>query len=259
VVWQNLVQRFCRRNLTFAKDKLPAISGLAQWLAPHFSKSTGENYLAGLWQPHFPGNLLWYHRLPFPVSRYHSQRPENYRAPSWSWASLDCKHLQWSSTSTTSQHSAKVLHYSITLKSNDRFGEILDGYLDIEAPVKEGWLVPSRTHHEHFEFWDNNWRAELNDRRPTLENNSLGRAWLDVISSEELCEGSLAEAAERSRVCDCLKITEEEGLLIEPIGPPAQDGKKEYRRRRRLGIVVFKKARAVAWWGDAPKDIIHLI
>lgn len=257
-IWQHLVKSFCLRQLTFERDKFPAISGLAQWLAPNFCRSMEIKYIAGLWEPHLPESLLWYHHLPFPVDLDDSRRPNAYRAPSWSWASLDCKYLRWT-PATTRPCVAELLDSSVTLKSEDRYGEVLDGWLDIRAPIKQGWLVPSRTHCEHFDFWGADWRAELTDRRPTLSNKSLGWAELDFISSNEPCDGSLSEAEQRSKVCDCLRITEEAGILIEPADQPTSSGDSLQPRMRRLGIVIFKEELATSWWGDASKTIIRLV
>jgi hypothetical protein len=42
-IWYMLVEEYSTRSLTFAKDKLPALSGLASWLCT--SSSDNENYM----------------------------------------------------------------------------------------------------------------------------------------------------------------------------------------------------------------------
>lgn len=81
--WRQVIMYYTRGNLTNSGDKLVALSGLAkEWgQARGFPSSS---YLAGLWEPHLPYYLCWFTRSYFP-----STRPAQYRAPSWSWASID--------------------------------------------------------------------------------------------------------------------------------------------------------------------------
>ncbi|KAF2126053.1 HET-domain-containing protein [Dothidotthia symphoricarpi CBS 119687] len=75
--WYRLVEDYSLRTLTYATDKLPALSGLAKGYVG------GGQYGAGIWGAHFPGALLWQ------TTDEHACRhpPEDYIAPSWSWAS----------------------------------------------------------------------------------------------------------------------------------------------------------------------------
>ncbi|OCL14849.1 HET-domain-containing protein, partial [Glonium stellatum] len=78
--WYILVDRYCIRQLTQKMDKLPALSGLAHEMAAF----VGDEYLAGLWRRDLALGLLWN-----TVDRGDLQACETYRAPSWSWASID--------------------------------------------------------------------------------------------------------------------------------------------------------------------------
>ncbi|KAK8208130.1 heterokaryon incompatibility protein-domain-containing protein, partial [Phyllosticta capitalensis] len=77
-LWHRVVGSYSRRALTHQEDKLPAISAMAKELAG----LTGDQYLAGLWRSNLPWDLLW--STPNAVT----QRPDVWRAPSWSWASV---------------------------------------------------------------------------------------------------------------------------------------------------------------------------
>ncbi|KAF5008988.1 hypothetical protein FDECE_4762 [Fusarium decemcellulare] len=67
--WCNITEEFSRRNLTFSGDKLPALAGIAL----EFSAAKSGDYVAGLWNDErLRNHLAWC-----------------YRAPSWSWASID--------------------------------------------------------------------------------------------------------------------------------------------------------------------------
>ncbi|KAG7425967.1 hypothetical protein Forpi1262_v012127 [Fusarium oxysporum f. sp. raphani] len=78
-LWSDLVQQYSRCDLTRPSDKLHAIAGVAKL----FEEFTGDEYVAGLWKSYFAAMLDW--RVFDPKSR----DPAGYRAPSWSWASVD--------------------------------------------------------------------------------------------------------------------------------------------------------------------------
>lgn len=85
--WESVVHHYTERELTNPSDKLPALSGLAQLR----KESRDGMYLAGLWQDSLIHDLCWYHTLNYNVATSGGlgRRPVDYRAPSWSWASLD--------------------------------------------------------------------------------------------------------------------------------------------------------------------------
>ncbi|KAF6842959.1 heterokaryon incompatibility protein [Colletotrichum musicola] len=82
--WDRLVEFYAGRKLTVARDKLPALSGLANATRARLQKLKPgpHRYLAGLWEENLMKTLLWE-----PVGP--RKRPSTYRAPSWSWACLD--------------------------------------------------------------------------------------------------------------------------------------------------------------------------
>lgn len=85
--WETAIHFYTSRQLTNPSDKLPALSGLAQLR----KQARGGVYLAGLWQDSLIHDLCWYHTLDYNVatSGRVGRRPAEYRAPSWSWASVD--------------------------------------------------------------------------------------------------------------------------------------------------------------------------
>jgi hypothetical protein len=67
-------------KLTKTSDRLVALQGLATQV----EQLTGQRYCAGFWiNDNLPTSLLWTAAAP-PFLR-----PREYRAPSWSWASID--------------------------------------------------------------------------------------------------------------------------------------------------------------------------
>lgn len=85
--WETLVTNFTDRNLTYASDRLPAISGLASQL----QRSLQADYWAGFWSDTFPQCLLWFvldRHNDNRGSRSKSKRILPLQAPTWSWASV---------------------------------------------------------------------------------------------------------------------------------------------------------------------------
>ncbi|KAL2064515.1 hypothetical protein VTL71DRAFT_3652 [Oculimacula yallundae] len=78
--WLLIVLIYTQCSLTFGKDKLVAISGLAGRL----SKDIGCKYLAGLWRRDLEHQLLWKVNKTYPAPKQGVMR-----GPSWSWASVD--------------------------------------------------------------------------------------------------------------------------------------------------------------------------
>lgn len=77
--WFQTIREYSKRELTFNTDKLTALSGVAG----RIENVTGMKYMAGLWRQNLRDDLLW--RVVGPLSA----KPPEYRAPSWSWASVD--------------------------------------------------------------------------------------------------------------------------------------------------------------------------
>lgn len=84
--WYRSLMDFTTRDLKVERDKLPAISGLAK----KFAESAKDFYVAGLWMNDICISLLWIANYDFPFkSSQPATRVSEYRAPTWSWASID--------------------------------------------------------------------------------------------------------------------------------------------------------------------------
>jgi hypothetical protein len=85
--WQEMIEEFTWLQLSHEEDRLPALSGLAQ----QYQRQLKSEYLAGLWKENLVADLMWY---AYPscgkdAQRYSTKRPRKWRAPSWSWASVE--------------------------------------------------------------------------------------------------------------------------------------------------------------------------
>ncbi|MCJ1350539.1 MAG: hypothetical protein MMC33_000520 [Icmadophila ericetorum] len=81
-MWKQIVAEYTALNLTFPKDRLPALSGLAQAMS---RVKVGDEYLCGLWRKSLPVELLWCTVESIPRA---SLRLGKSYAPTWSWASI---------------------------------------------------------------------------------------------------------------------------------------------------------------------------
>lgn len=77
--WHYLIEEYSRLDMTYAKDKLVAISGLVNRL---HTRIKGE-YHFGLWSGEMHKGLCW---MP---ANHKLKPPLQWRAPSWSWAAYD--------------------------------------------------------------------------------------------------------------------------------------------------------------------------
>lgn len=165
--WPLLIESYCGRNLTYERDKLPALSGIAHYLAKH----TQDIYYAGLWKQHLWEDLYWRVGSPEPTQLLAEggwciidRRDENgssfaceteigpfipsmnrprlpdaktwvqgvsfpqaNRAPSWSFASLDGQ-IAFEKI-MVDRVVAQFIRCTVDLVGNDLFGEVRGGTL----------------------------------------------------------------------------------------------------------------------------------
>ncbi|KAJ8125512.1 hypothetical protein O1611_g8128 [Lasiodiplodia mahajangana] len=152
--WFHCVTEYSGRDLTHVTDKLPAIAALADV----FSDGLGD-YLGGIWSK-FPTRCLAWQATG--ASR---KILTEYRAPSWSWASIDCR-IQWPcefmakhiTTSWTYQHAVRLLEHKMVPGPvpNPYMSVGLGSYLVLEGEcVDARSLPPDVTNPAHYTGgWD---------------------------------------------------------------------------------------------------------
>ncbi|RMX95460.1 hypothetical protein D0867_13489 [Hortaea werneckii] len=131
--WADVVRLFTKADLTYARDKLPALSGIAR----HVHSQKGGQYLAGLWgDERIEGQLCWRVEKP-------RIRPTMWRAPSWSWASVDGP-VSYAPTQSgiCEDEYAHVVDARVTPLIDDVFSELTGGVLHIScAGVLRGCMI----------------------------------------------------------------------------------------------------------------------
>lgn len=85
--WYALVEELTKRNITYHKDILPAISGLANKMASTMAKR--DIYLAGLWSGDLATGLLWASGVDRGKLTLSTEQnnfdSKDFTSPSWSW------------------------------------------------------------------------------------------------------------------------------------------------------------------------------
>jgi hypothetical protein len=79
VYWTNVVEEYSKCNLKKPDDRLVAITGLCKKTQ---EKHPQFNFIAGMLRQRLERSLLW-------TTTHKNPRSTAYRAPSWSWASVD--------------------------------------------------------------------------------------------------------------------------------------------------------------------------
>jgi len=144
--WHNIVNAYTLRNLSFPSDRLPAISGMAE----KFQSATKSGYLAGLWLDNLVEDLLW-STATFLQNPHLADRLQQYRAPSFSWASVESQtHYEAIEPGRPLRPSSEILTTSCTATGVNRLGEVSNGYIRLRAPALQGMLIATTEHSFHY-------------------------------------------------------------------------------------------------------------
>lgn len=143
-MWHRIVGTYSQRDMTHPEDKLPAISAVAA----EFSKLSKDAYLAGLWRSNLARDLLWTTSDPT------THRPDTWRAPTWSWASVDDTILYDRPPPKDAIQLATIEEVGTTPKTTTvPFGEVEHGNLRITAPCFFQNLADDKTRNKASKPW----------------------------------------------------------------------------------------------------------
>ena len=144
-LWHCVVREYSIRHMAFSFDKLPAISGLAT----RFQTAGMGEYIAGLWKNNLIKELLWtmdrgtdyrytVHRDPY-------QEGHSFRAPSWSWASIDhpiCYKEEHMHHASPERVKCFIIDTACTLAGPNVTGRISSGRIRIKGPTVPATIRP---------------------------------------------------------------------------------------------------------------------
>jgi hypothetical protein len=129
-MWPWIIRVYTRSCLTYATDKLVAISGIARQV----QLQNHDQYVAGMWRANLELQLCWF---PFSPESRSETRP--YIAPTWSWASSNGPICQYSSFPSYKSRptTSWVTIFDIKLQNSghDVFGALVAGSLHLVCDV----------------------------------------------------------------------------------------------------------------------------
>jgi hypothetical protein len=136
VMWHRIVSGYSRLSLTYQKDVLPALQGIAK----NFQATRQCDYFAGIWGDNITDDLLWQR-----IDEATNLNPLQYLAPTWSWASQLGKVSWFSSTAHRAgfQPNAVCISISTTPVGDDALGEVSSGELQLQGHCLSAVILQS--------------------------------------------------------------------------------------------------------------------
>jgi Heterokaryon incompatibility protein (HET) len=132
--WRTIVEDYRKRRLTVRADVLPALSGIAT----RFANILNDTYCAGLWKNDLLNCLAW-HSAVEPNSN--TSRPSEYRAPTWSWASIDSPTYWWprgEKATVDIVMSTKVVNCDVEpVCPIAPYGKVQAGRIELRGPLRD--------------------------------------------------------------------------------------------------------------------------
>ncbi|KAH8880481.1 HET-domain-containing protein [Thozetella sp. PMI_491] len=190
--WYRMVEGYTARHITYDKDRLPAVAGLATAVGT----ATGQrDYMAGLWETGLLEGLMWSRKDPDRSLTL----PDTWTAPSWSWASVKgAVHFPvynwyntraaWKARMANYEPLAVYCDYTFeTMRkdskdSKDRFGQLTKASLSIEAPLLPVISMQPRPAETPgaFRLLDNlTARSPVADHMVQLQLDPVSQVWVD--------------------------------------------------------------------------------
>jgi hypothetical protein len=123
--WRELVTLYSQKRLTFPRDLLPALSGIANRVR------TAGRYYAGSWENTMVEDLLWTTIVCSTTRKY--REPERLRGPSFIWSSTIGDKFFISLRNSLTQV-LELTRINLEPRGIDALGE-LSGYVDVRAPA----------------------------------------------------------------------------------------------------------------------------
>ena len=131
-LWYNDVvgNDYSRRKLSYRRDKLIAVAGLAKAV----QRKTSSRYVAGIWEPSVLEGLAWQRLGP-------GGKPAEYEAPTWSWASQESA-VNYVNMGGAVVRLCEVKAVYVQTDRSNEFGRVLHGWLDIHGYIFDAIIEP---------------------------------------------------------------------------------------------------------------------
>lgn len=132
-LWDEVVRSYTHTTLTNSSDKMIAISGIAK----SFAIILGDIYVVGMWRGHLHQGLMW-KSWGFGHMR---TRPTDYRAPTWSWASIEGPVDYVGQYYRTSAFRVHIKDVVLVHETEDTTGQVRRGHLDLQGDLKPLFVI----------------------------------------------------------------------------------------------------------------------
>ena len=134
--WEDLVHDYTSRTVAEEEDKLPGLAGIAADFHNVFlTFDRNDQYAAGIWTSSMPTLLMWHQRAAGP--KLHPSTPIKYRAPSWSWASVEGTVCPGNATVHAKGRvpSIEILKVRIDRQQGHQYGKVTHAELQVRANI----------------------------------------------------------------------------------------------------------------------------
>ena len=144
--WQSIVSNYSMRSLSDNLDKLPAISGIANTI----QRRTKSQYIAGIWMDNAISDLCWCRATVAMEGIPPHTAPSTYRAPSFSWASID-GYVYFIHNNSSASFSPKtiVLNATVNVIGHNPYGRVRSGSIKLHGPLFPGQLNKAHPSHRN--------------------------------------------------------------------------------------------------------------
>lgn len=136
-IWFNLIVDYSLCNVTYGKDRLIALKGIAKAFCGAFrldkavksleGQRQRHHYVAGLWRQKMEHQLLWF------VDSHRKPRNPSLRSPSWSWASVDGLIYLPGDKYSWAKIEFVVGDVTVNTCTNDEYGEVNGGTMELKC------------------------------------------------------------------------------------------------------------------------------
>ena len=162
--WKEMVHRYSSRRLTYNKDKLIALSGIAQVV----SQFTCAKYIAGIWSENLVAELAWrriHSSMENASSRVEWGFMAEYQAPSFSWASIQGVVDSLPRTHVQDIHSwnqtFSLIDMHVSQIGLNPFGAVSGGYIKVHGYLVQATMAWRDRHRvdPHYCVFTDSWET----------------------------------------------------------------------------------------------------
>ena len=241
--WQYILETYSNTDLTRPTDKLVAIAGLAQEWALRIQ----DIYLAGLWKNDIHRQLLWHSTS---VQELLRKRSYPYRAPTWSWASLDAAMYNEIVDETLSECTpiSNYVKADINPAGPGLMGALLSASITLVGPLKTASLIRDEHGMYHIPAATEGYSDEHTQAGGWY---SICNPDVDISHLKKATFLPLVRIFEGSR-----SVSTVDGLMLTPLPAPAVDSEELYER---LGVFKLSGDYACNWSEGAVDQTLTII